>query len=157
MSFKKPHSMTPDCKKVPSLPYKSITLSPFSLLRKKLLRHYIPNKNSIIASIPTSPRMLSNTKQKICINSILEITQRTKVFKKSLQNSPYKISSKLNISKENYNISLASSVDIKSNHETYYKPNHKLNPLTSDFSKKIREKYPLLIKGSQIITNNFDI
>lgn len=150
MNISKPLSITPDFTKKPCLPYRNVTLSPFSLLRKKLLRHYISNRDSTITSIPTSPGLLSNTRRKICINSILESTQKTQDLKKTLQSYPYKLTLKLSINKENCNTSLASSVEMKSKHIAYYKANHKLNPLNSAFSKKIREKYPLLIKGSHI-------
>lgn len=146
MNFTKPLSVTPDFTKKPGLHYKNMSLSPFSLLRKKLLRHYISNRDSTIASIPSSPGLFSNTKRKICIKSILESTQKTQ----ELKSYPYKIALKISINKENWNTSLTNSVEMKSKHIAYYKNSHKLNPLSSAFSKKIREKYPLLVRGSHI-------
>ncbi|OMJ71266.1 hypothetical protein SteCoe_30567 [Stentor coeruleus] len=151
MNPKKLLSMTPDYKKKPFLPDKSMMLNPFSILRKKLIKHYIPKENSSVTSISGSPSFSSYNKKRTHIKPTLQQKQKTIDANKSLQSSPHRITLKLSANKEDSFNSIGEATDVKFKPQmTYYRINHKLNPLANAFSITIREKYSMLVRGSNM-------
>lgn len=151
MNPKKLLSMTPDYTKKPFIPDNSMMLNPFSILRKKLLKHYIPKENSSMTSMPGTPSFSSSNKKRTHNKPTLQRKQKTTGIHKSLQSSPHRITLKLSVNKEDSYNSIGQATDIKFKPQmTYYRVNHKLNPLTNTFSVTIREKYSMLVRGSHM-------
>ncbi|OMJ67208.1 hypothetical protein SteCoe_35699 [Stentor coeruleus] len=126
-------------------------LNPFSNLRKKLLKHYIPKENSNVTSMPGSPSFSSYSKKRTRIKPTLKQKQKTAGLHKSLQSSPHRITLKLSVNKEDSCNSIGEVNDFKFKPQmTYHRINHKLNPLANAFSVTVREKHSMLIRGSNM-------